>query len=193
MMTREDAIREFGLSPERKVVTVIGGSQGSKAINRIILDAVDALTDRYKLQLIWQTGKLHYDKLKYVETTSSGVRLFPFLEQMGQAYSAADLVISRAGAVTLAEIARYGKPSILIPFPHASADHQTVNANSFKRAGAAAVIPENELTTQRLLSEIESLISDRSRMSQMGKAAALLSVPNSADRIVDRIICLAMA
>jgi len=190
-MTRTDAIHNFGLSPEKPVITMIGGSQGSRTINRIVSASIEYLTDSLDTQIIWQTGTTHYKGLKHFESPYPSARLYPFLEEIGPAYSAADLVISRAGALTLAEITWCAKPSLLIPFPGAVADHQTKNANGLKQVGAAVVLPEKDLSRERFIQEVENLLSNPKKLSQMGKAAGSLSISNSAEQIVDQVLSLA--
>lgn len=193
MMNKNDAIERFGLSHDRRVITITGGSQGSRTINRAVSAAVGYLTDRLNIQLIWQTGTSHYDDLRHFESTYPSVKIFPFLEPIGPAYSAADLIVSRAGALTLAEIAWCNKPSLLIPFPGASADHQTKNADTLRKVGAAVVLPERELSRERFVEEIENLISNPQKLSQMGDSAGSLSRPGAAEKIVDQILALAEA
>ncbi|MEE9166778.1 MAG: glycosyltransferase [Candidatus Neomarinimicrobiota bacterium] len=192
-MSKAEAIKDFRLSPEMPILTIIGGSQGSKAINQVVSASVDDLCHRLSIQVIWQTGPLHYDTLSPIESRFSGLRIFPFLERVGPAYSAADLIVSRAGALTLAETAHCGKPSLLIPFRGASADHQTRNAKIFEDAGAAEVILESHLSPERFVKEVETLITDPRKLSKMGTTARSLSTPDAAKEIVNQIVALAEA
>ena len=191
--TKSDALRKFDLSPENPVITILGGSQGSKTINHWVSISLDWLVNTLKTQVIWQTGKTHFDALKHFESIYPTVRLFPFLEDIGSAYSAADLIISRAGALTLAEITWCGKPSLLIPFSGSAADHQTRNADSLKQGGAAVVLTENELSTERFNREVEKMISTPETLLKMSQAAKLLSLSNSTERLVDQILTLVEA
>jgi UDP-N-acetylglucosamine--N-acetylmuramyl-(pentapeptide) pyrophosphoryl-undecaprenol N-acetylglucosamine transferase len=111
----------------------------------------------------------------------------PFIRDMGSAYAASDLVVSRAGALTLAEINACGKPSLLIPFPFAAADHQRYNAQVLEKEGAARMILQKELTAQRLAHEIQSLLSDESKLEQMAQRSRKMGVPKAAPLLVDEM------
>ena len=190
-MSRTDATGSFGLSGDSPVVVALGGSQGSRTINRLISASLDYLIHQVGTQIIWQTGSTDYDLFRHFESTYSPLRLFPFLDEIGPAYAAADLVVSRAGALTLAEICWCGKPSILIPFAGAAADHQMKNAKTLEEAGASVLLTEKDLTHEQLGQEIESLLSNPERLSQMGMAAKSISRPDAAEQIVDHVVSLA--
>ncbi|MFQ6674645.1 MAG: glycosyltransferase [Fidelibacterota bacterium] len=189
-MTRSEAVRHFGFIPDRSVITITGGSQGSRALNRIVLASLDYLLSTVGAQIIWQTGSAHYDEIRDVASTRPGVRLFPFIDEMGAAYMAADLVVSRAGALTLAEIVYCGKPSLLIPFPGAAADHQATNARSLEDAGAAVILRERDLTQDRFVRTVERILLDRDRLTQMGGATRSLAMPNPEAQISKGILSL---
>lgn len=191
-MSKHEALNHFSLEHDKPVIAVIGGSQGSKALN----DTVAAFIEQMKtndIQILWQTGTAHYERLKHFETDFPLIKVFPFTDDMGALYSAAQLIVSRAGAVALAEIAYCGKPSLLIPFPGAAADHQTKNAQSLAHKGAAVVINEDDLTHDSFRSALESLIGDKEQLASMGKAASGTAVPGAAEKIVDEILTLAEA
>jgi len=189
-MTKTDAIKSFDFSPLKPIIFFLGGSQGSKAINQIVKTSLDYLVNSLKTQIIWQTGRLHFEALRHYAVRYPSIRLYPFLEDVGPAYSAADLIISRAGALTLAEIAWCAKPSLLIPLPGSAADHQTKNANSFKLMGAAIILSEEELSTERFINKIEEVLSSPKTLSEMSHAAKSLSIPDSTGKIVDQILAL---
>ena len=173
------------LSDAAKVILVFGGSQGSAALNNAIDAWVDAgLPDG--VELIWATGKAHFDRHKHRE--ASRVRVRPYLAPIADAYAASDLAITRAGAMTTAELAAWGIPPILIPLPTSAADHQTVNAKALSAAGAARWIPQSELTTSRLDSTVRELLRDPSALASIAKAERERARPHAADDIARRIL-----
>ncbi|MFQ6607722.1 MAG: glycosyltransferase [Fidelibacterota bacterium] len=190
-MTRENALISLGFRQDRPVVAIIGGSQGSRAINSIIQQTLPLLQSECHVQVYWQTGPDQYEKL--ATYNRNDVKVEPFSNNMGAVYTAADLIISRAGAMTLSEITACGKPSILIPFPGAAADHQTKNAATLVANGAARIIPEFELTPEKLADEIIKLLKGEKVLKEMAKAAQRTAINNAAERIVTEIERLAQA
>jgi UDP-N-acetylglucosamine--N-acetylmuramyl-(pentapeptide) pyrophosphoryl-undecaprenol N-acetylglucosamine transferase len=183
---RRKALQEFGLDPDKKTLFVFGGSQGSRAINRALLECLGLLDSTW--QILWQTGKSDYGEvLRKTEKSKIKCAIHPFIQDMKSAYAAADLVISRAGALTLAEITACGKPAILIPYPFAAADHQRHNAEALKRSGAACVIPEKDLTPDRLSEEIHSLLADQTKLQEMAAKSRKLGKPDATWRLVDEM------
>jgi UDP-N-acetylglucosamine--N-acetylmuramyl-(pentapeptide) pyrophosphoryl-undecaprenol N-acetylglucosamine transferase len=180
------ALAEFGLREDRKTIFVFGGSQGSHALNQAFLHSLDLLKPDW--QILWQTGERDFQEIAgKVKEGKIAARVYPFIQDMGSAYSASDLVISRAGALTLAEITACGKPSILIPFPFAAADHQRHNAEALKREGAAKMILEKDLTAERLADEIGSLLSDETSLRLMAEASRKMGKPKAASMLVDEM------
>lgn len=161
---------------------LLGGSQGALALNKAMKGALEQLTD---LQIIWQAGATHQNKFTFHENDQ--VKVLSFVDDMGAFYAAADMVISRAGALALAEIAACGKPSLLVPFPGAAGDHQSKNAESLRATGAAVVVDERELTSERMADEVMSLIGDKSRLDKMSAAALSVAEPDAAVQIVEEI------
>jgi UDP-N-acetylglucosamine--N-acetylmuramyl-(pentapeptide) pyrophosphoryl-undecaprenol N-acetylglucosamine transferase len=155
-ISRSDGLSYFGFSDE-KTILIMGGSQGSSAINRVVLESVKELGS---FQLIWLTGDKDYSEIRAKVMDIKSVRVFPFLYEMEMAYSVADLCICRAGATTLAEMAVCGIPAVIIPYPYATDDHQLLNAKRYKNG---YVVEERELTKERLLSAI-------AKMAKRGKA-----------------------
>ncbi len=170
------------------MVGLLGGSQGALALNRAMKGALDRLTD---VQIIWQAGSLHQDQFAVHE--SARVKVLPFVNDMGAFYAAADVVISRAGALALAEIAACGKPSLLVPFAGAAGDHQTKNAESLRATGAAVVVDERDLTGERMADEVMSMLGDTMQMNQMSAAARSVAKPDAAVQIVEEIEVVATA
>lgn len=181
---RGEARKRFGLESNRKTLLVVGGSQGAQGINRAVLEAFPTLM-KQGLQLIWQTGKTDYKIAKSVaENRLNRVVVAEFIEDMEAAYSSADLAVTRAGAITLAEEAVLGVPAILVPLPTAAENHQEFNARARRKDGAAEMIKESELDGPTLSEAILRLIDDPEGLSKMSERSRALSVPDAADRIV---------
>ena len=182
---RDSALKEFGLTPDRPTVFVFGGSRGAHRINEAGLEAMRRLKGRVNVQFILQTGREDFEWARgRVEQEELPAKVLPYLRRIHQAYAAADLVVCRSGAMTLAEIAACGTPSILVPYPHAAHDHQVVNAANLVDRGAAAMIPDRELTGERLAQEIAHWLSDRQALSRMSANARTVARPDAAERIV---------
>lgn len=182
---RGSALTEFGLAAGKSTVFVFGGSRGARRINDAALDALRRLKDRLDLQVILQTGREDYERVKTaVEKEKLPARVLPFLTRIHQAYAAADLVVCRSGAMTLAEIAACGRPSILIPYPFAAHNHQEVNASNLVDRGAAMMITDAELTGERLAKELAHLLTDRQALSRMSANARLFARPDAAAKLV---------
>lgn len=189
--TREEAMREWNLSAKATTLFVFGGSQGARRINQIVLEILSRLREIKSLQILWATGPASFDQMKNQCKDYPSVRLVPYIEKMSLAYAAADFVICRSGASTLAELAICGLPSILIPFPYATADHQTFNAKAVESAGAAMMIQEKDLNADVLLKKIYELMDSPQQRKKMAAAAKSLAKPRAADDIVD--FCLELA
>ena len=167
---------------------VLGGSQGARSVNRAVVAAMPVLTARYPgLHIIHQTGERDYAEVKDNYTNvvrDENLEVVPFLYDVANVFRRADLLISRSGATTVAEITACGKPAIFIPFPHAIYGHQERNAHVLEHAGAAAVILEAELTGDTLAQTILSLIADRPRLAEMARRSRSLGRSDSAEQIV---------
>lgn len=182
---RATAIREFGLVPDKPIVFIFGGSLGAHRINEAALEAMRRLKGRVDVQFILQTGRQDFERVKQtVEQEQLPARVMPFLRRIHMAYAAADLVVCRSGAMTLAEIAACGTPAILIPYPYAAHDHQVINAGNLVDRGAAAMILDRELTGERLGNEIAHWLSDRQGLSRMSSNARTFNRPDAATKIV---------
>jgi UDP-N-acetylglucosamine--N-acetylmuramyl-(pentapeptide) pyrophosphoryl-undecaprenol N-acetylglucosamine transferase len=184
------ARREFDLEAGRRTVLVLGGSQGARSINRAAVDAIRRLAEtRRDVQFIVQTGRRDS---RWVARRLSGlsvpVRVQPFISRMGDVYCAADLVVSRAGAMTLAEIAGCGRAAILIPYPYASHNHQEHNARSFVEVGAASMILDGQLDGERLASEIAKLIDTPRKLREMSTNALQRARPQAAEKIAAALL-----
>jgi UDP-N-acetylglucosamine--N-acetylmuramyl-(pentapeptide) pyrophosphoryl-undecaprenol N-acetylglucosamine transferase len=140
--TKESALMQFGLLPERKTLLIVGGSLGANSINDAILNNLSNFAEQ-KIQLIWQTGKSQATKYANAAKSFSNVYVNSFLDDMSAAYTAADLVVSRAGAMSVAEIALTAKPCVFVPYPFAAEDHQTFNAKNLVDEGAAFMVKDS--------------------------------------------------
>jgi len=184
-----DARVHFGLHPARTTLFVFGGSLGARAINRALRPLVPRLV-REDYQLIWQTGTADYEELKSLGALyREQVIVRPFIDEMDLAYSAANLVLCRAGATSIAELTALGIPSLLVPFPHAAADHQYKNAVALAQNGAAMVLREEELG--RIERELFSLLDDGAALTRMADAATEAGRPRAAFDIAEAVIRLA--
>jgi UDP-N-acetylglucosamine--N-acetylmuramyl-(pentapeptide) pyrophosphoryl-undecaprenol N-acetylglucosamine transferase len=184
---KEGARKKFSLGGIRPVVLITGGSQGALAINQAVAGWLDRAGPG-EADLIWVTGRSTYEKFRGYEAT--GVRVFDFLDPMSDAYAVADLVVSRAGMITLAELCAWGIPNILIPLPTAAADHQTHNACVLAEAGASLLLPQSELTPDRLAAVVAELLQDPEKRGQMAARARSRGRPNSARDIVYKLLTL---
>jgi UDP-N-acetylglucosamine--N-acetylmuramyl-(pentapeptide) pyrophosphoryl-undecaprenol N-acetylglucosamine transferase len=174
-----------GLAGDDPLVLVLGGSQGARAVTEAALGAAKALHDRADLRMVIQTGRLGWDSARDRARDLDRVAVVPFLDDIGDAYAAASLVVARAGAMTLAELAAAGKPAILVPYPYAAEDHQTVNAERHAAGGAARVLPETELTPERLADWIRELSEDPATLRGMAEAARAARAGRARERIAD--------
>lgn len=186
----EQACAEFELDPKRRVVLVCGGSQGAQSIN----DAVGAMLPAVQpdeFQLLWMTGQSGVTEArKLADGALIPIHVRAFINEMASACAAADLIIARAGASMTAEIAALGKPSVLIPYPHAAEGHQEDNARAFETAEAAKVVLDRDLTGEVLLAKIRSLFSDPAELDAMAHAAAAFARPAAGDLIAEEILDL---
>ena len=180
-VTRSDGARFFGLDPRKTTLLVFGGSRGASTINAAVALLAGDLAGG-GMQIIWQTGEEGMQTLRgSFGDSAERIKLLPFIEKMEYAYAAADLAVCRSGASSLAELTRAGVPAILIPYPHAAADHQTENAKAMVDAGAALRIADAEAAAL-LPAALGGLIHDAERLKSMGNAARLLGRPGLGGR-----------
>jgi len=176
--------------PSRFTVLVLGGSQGARAVNTTVVEALVHLRKRgLSLEVIHQTGRLDYERVRqqYREHGLDG-EVMSFIGDMAGAYARADLVVSRAGATTLAEIAALGKASVLIPYPHAANQHQETNARVLEKAGAAVVRKEATISGEDLANLLGDFLEHPERIEDMGRAALEHGRRDAARRIVDQLM-----
>lgn len=187
------AVRELrsahpeGDSPRRNVL-VLGGSQGARAMNQAVLDSLNGFREE-RIALWHQTGTADWERVsaEYVRAGWEGTRVEPFIENVAEAYAWADLVVCRAGATTLAELTVMGKPSVLIPFPYATHNHQMLNARYLEQAGAALVLMESYLAQVQLWTVIKDLLDIPGKLREMRKAAWELGQPDAGARLVQEL------
>ncbi|MCB2229720.1 undecaprenyldiphospho-muramoylpentapeptide beta-N-acetylglucosaminyltransferase [bacterium] len=186
---REEALRTFGLDPNKKTILIIGGSQGSRPVNRAILEHLRRTPLPQGYQLLWQTGKLdHEDVVRELGDHAGGKAVFPFSERMDLVYAAADIAIARAGALTIAELEACALPSILIPYPHAAGDHQRKNAEEYASYGGAVVVAQDELERINPITEAVTMLSDGSATRMKEAIAANRPEVPAVDVIAKHII-----
>jgi UDP-N-acetylglucosamine--N-acetylmuramyl-(pentapeptide) pyrophosphoryl-undecaprenol N-acetylglucosamine transferase len=189
---RADALERFGFEPDRPVLFVLGGSQGARGINEAMLEALPRVPSSLGLQVIWACGPLNHKTVSGLLERSAlegtRVSLHDFLDDVHLAYAAADLVLSRAGASTLAEISALGLPSILVPFPEAKDNHQWENARALAESGGAVVLDELSLTGERLAGELTELLGSEARREALARAARACGRPRCAEAIAAHLL-----
>jgi UDP-N-acetylglucosamine--N-acetylmuramyl-(pentapeptide) pyrophosphoryl-undecaprenol N-acetylglucosamine transferase len=188
-VSADEARRMFELRTGRTTVLVTGGSQGALHIDRTVAEAIPLLADRSDLQILVLTGKAHERIVAAAMHPEMDlvVRTVPFLDRMELALAVADLAVARAGANTIHELAVCSIPSILVPYPHATDDHQVANARELERAGAADVYLDLEMTPEGLAERIVSIAADTERRAVMGKAAAAWAKPDADERVAELV------
>jgi UDP-N-acetylglucosamine--N-acetylmuramyl-(pentapeptide) pyrophosphoryl-undecaprenol N-acetylglucosamine transferase len=187
--SRSAARERFGIPPDVRCVLIFGGSLGARRLNDAALEAFGAAAPCAVLHAAGRRD--HEDLLRRLDRLGSPphYRLYPYIEPFADALAAADLVVARAGGSVL-ELAAAGLPAILVPFPHATADHQTANARHMQRAGAAVVVPDAQLDGPRLAREVTALLAAPERTEAMALAARSVARPDAAQRIADELLAL---
>ncbi len=181
-----------GIGPGAVVLLVFGGSRGAKHLNEAVARLWPALAVEPRLQVVHVAGKL--DAATVAESMSDAIadpdnryRLHEYIERMGDAIAAADVVVARAGATSIAEITAIGRASVLVPYPYATDDHQTLNARAVAAAGGAIVVPDADLETDAFDTALLGLVRDRARRERMAAASAGLGRRDAAERVVAMI------
>lgn len=171
----------LGFDPDLPLVLVVGGSQGALAVNQVVARALTSGAWPGNVQLLWQTGAGTFDQFRPLATR--GVQVAAFLDPIADAYAAADLVVGRAGAMTLAEVAAWGLPAVLVPLPTAAANHQVTNARAMAEAGAAMVVEQHHLSPEGLGEAVRRLLADPAGMARMRDALVRRARPDAARSI----------
>ncbi|MDR7483798.1 MAG: undecaprenyldiphospho-muramoylpentapeptide beta-N-acetylglucosaminyltransferase [Armatimonadota bacterium] len=197
---RRRGMSRWGLEEGRVTVLVVGGSQGAHSLNRAVCRTADLLMDESGLQILHQTGPEHLHwvreaigRREHVGPPALRHVAVPFLDPIGDAYAAADLVLCRAGASTLAEVTAWGLPAIVVPYPHAARAHQEENAAVLVRAGAAVPLADSDLDGTRLADLLGILVRDASRRAAMAAASRTLGRPGAADVVAGLVLALGPA
>lgn len=187
--------RFLGVDPSKKIVLIFGGSRGARAINEAVLSMVGHMSTLTDTHVVYVTGDVHYEKisasLREMENLPGNLSVLSFVHNMPDVLAATHVLVGRAGASTLAEVTALGVPSILIPSPYVTNNHQEKNARGLERAGAAEVIVERELTGDSLLQSLTDLLQDQARWEQMRKSSLSLGMPQAATDIVAQLSALA--
>lgn len=191
-ITREEAIKSLGLDPNKKTILLVGGSLGARTINESVLQHLD-LVEKSGVQFVWQTGKYYSatvtEQLKNHHALPM-LKVMDFISDMGAAYKAADLVISRAGASSISEFCLIGKPVILVPSPNVAEDHQTKNAMALVNKSAALYVKDAEAPATLLQLAVDT-VKDDEQLAQLAENIKKLGKPNSADIIADEVLKIA--
>ena len=189
-MTKAEAIQSFGLDPQKKTILIVGGSLGAGTVNKSVMQHLDDI-EKSGVQVIWQTGKYYYaDIIKELEgRVLTNVKIMDFISDMGAAYKAADLVISRAGASSISEFCLLGTPVILVPSPNVAEDHQTKNAMALVNKQAALYVKDAE-APEKVISLALETVQDEQALRSLSENILKLALPNSADIIADEVIKL---
>lgn len=191
LISRREAVLPWGLKEDQPVIFIFGGSQGAHSINKAVKQIAKPLLQKYRVQFLWQSGKNNYPEVKeWSIAKESGVKVLDYIQAMDLAYSAADIIISRAGAITLAELAMVQKPCILIPYPLAAAQHQEKNAQTIAAIGAAILVKEDEALETKLTEAVVRLLDHPDEAAAMGRKWQQVYQPEAAEKIADQIIKL---
>jgi UDP-N-acetylglucosamine--N-acetylmuramyl-(pentapeptide) pyrophosphoryl-undecaprenol N-acetylglucosamine transferase len=187
---KEIALRHFGLSGHKKTILAIGGSLGARTINLCLINGLEKIREN-NIQLIWQAGRIYYDdyRLKLSPEQLEMTRMYPFIQEMDLAYAAADLVISRSGALSVSELCTAGKAALLIPSPNVAENHQVKNAENLLRHQAAEVVNDQEAPA-RLVNRSIELLRDYNRLLELEKNIKTLAQNNAAENIVNAALRL---
>ena len=197
---RAEGLELFGLEPDRRTLLVFGGSQGARRINTAVVESAARWSDPQRLQILHATGRRDAAAVRAewerVQAATPGdelplVRCVEFIDRMDLAYAVADAVVCRAGASTIAELTVLGLPSVLVPYPHATAEHQTANARALQDAGGATCVPDEQLDAARLVAETQPLLLDEQRRDSVAAAARAFGRPDAARRVAQLVLDVA--
>lgn len=188
--SKADGLRHFGLDNDKPTIFIFGGSLGAQSINEAIAANVDLLRQNPQIQILWQAGKLYIERFSQSEAAQlPNVHIKQFIDRMDLAYQLADVIIARAGALTISELCLVGKPSILIPSPNVSEDHQTKNAMALVNKEAAIII-KNQDAKEQIIGKALELLADESLQKQLGDNIKKLAKPNAATLISKEVLKL---
>ncbi len=189
-VTRQQAVAWLGLHPSKKTLLVIGGSLGAKAVNEAIGKHLQEIMS-WGVQLLWQTGTPYYQEALQLATPyQDKVKVMEFIREMDYAYTVSDIVVSRAGALSIAELCIVAKPVVFVPFPFAAEDHQTSNAQALVDKGAALMV-RNDRVMEQLVPTLKALLENEAQQTTMQQQLQKLAVTNADSIIADKIIDIA--
>ena len=185
---QEQILEKFSLDSKKKILLITGGSQGSMKINKAVLEFIQTGGKPEEWSILWQTGKnKYYGILAKLSKSYEDVIIVPFITTMCEAFEIADLVVSRCGALSLSEIACYGIPAILVPYPFAAGDHQKKNAEAFEKKGAAVIIQDDKLDGNEIAKVFMSITCDSNKLGEMSKGMKELAKPEATNEIIKLI------
>lgn len=193
-VTKEEATKSFGLDPQKRTVLVIGGSLGARTVNESILQHLEEIRSSKAVQFIWQTGKYYSQEIGEAlakEAPVDNMKVMDFISNMDNAYMAADLVISRAGASSISELCLLKKPCILVPSPNVAEDHQTKNAQALSTKGAAIFVKDSDARNELIPLALKTVMDD-AQLSSLSENVGKLAYHDSAKRIADEVYKLAV-
>ncbi len=202
LTSHEEAIGNFGLNPAKKTILILGGSLGARTINQALTAELESIRANFDIQFIWQTGKIYINQVREAITAATGepvrqphipaipnLYVTDFIKDMAQAYAAADLVISRAGAGSISEFCLLHKPVILVPSPNVAEDHQTQNALALVNKGAAIFVKDAEANEKLLPTALET-VTNAEKLKSLSENIAALALPDSATIIAKEVLKL---
>jgi len=193
MIEKEIAAHYFGLDPNKKTILIIGGSLGAKSINQAIKNNLQNILELGQgIQILWQTGKYYFEAIyadEKIKSVNENVKVLSFIDRMDYAYRLADVIISRAGATSISELAIVGKPTILVPSPNVAEDHQTKNALALTNNGSAILIKDNEIDS-KIVENLSSLLKDQNTADSLSNSIKKFALPDAAKEIYNQIISL---
>lgn len=202
LTSHEEAIGNFGLNPAKKTILILGGSLGARTINQTLTAELESIRANFDIQFIWQTGKIYINQVREAITAATGepvrqphipaipnLYVTDFIKDMAQAYAAADLVISRAGAGSISEFCLLHKPVILVPSPNVAEDHQTQNALALVNKGAAIFVKDAEANEKLLPTALET-VTNAEKLKNLSENIAALALPDSATIIAKEVLKL---
>ena len=183
------ALAHFGLSEDKPVVLIVGGSLGSRTLNEMVKAHLERIVAENKVQLIWQNGKYYDDEMEAFckDKDMTGVWRGAFIDRMDYAYEAATIVVSRSGACSVSELCLVGKPTVFVPSPNVAEDHQTHNAMALVNKGAAEIVKDAE-AVEKGFAVVEALVGDSTKLASLSTNIKALAIANSADRVAEEAL-----
>ena len=185
---KQEILENLQLNPNKSTILVIGGSQGAKTINNAIWGCAEEIIKEFDCQIIHQTGKTKFQETPENLKELNGYLVAPYFDNMPEIYQTADLVISRAGSISISEINNCGLPSILVPYPHAAANHQYFNAKAVEAKGAAILLEDKNCSCETLKKNIKKLLNNRQKLTEMGQKSHFLMKKNASKNLVKEIL-----